>query len=295
MGNMGGIMARPARGEPGGPPASPGPSTGLTDQEGADPWRSRPAHRRPRRRGQILVNLACVLVMLLAVAFIVPAAFGYQRYVITGSSMEGSLGLGSVAFEEVVPVADLEVGDVITYQPPADSGVDHLVTHRIVSIEGDVYRTQGDANADVDPWTFQLTSTSQSRVSYSVPYVGYVFIALQDRDDPDDRHRPPGDGIIALLSLVQLVRAPRAGDPSQPARQPVAKPTVPVGGYAMLRKFLYLVQRAAPRSRRVFRCPGLRRHVHRHQRDPAQRLLGARLDRARRQRWSTPGTPSPAP
>ena len=70
---------------------------------------------------------------------------------------------------------------MITYQPPADSGIDNLVTHRIVSIEGDVFRTQGDANPDVDPWTFQLTSTSQSRVSYSVPYVGYVFIALQDR------------------------------------------------------------------------------------------------------------------
>ena len=108
-------------------------------------------HRRQHRGGRILVNLACALVMLLAVGFIVPAALGFQRYVITGSSMGGSLGVGPIAFEEVVPVNDLRVGDVITYQPPADSGIDHLVTHRIVSIQGDVYRTQGDANAGRRP------------------------------------------------------------------------------------------------------------------------------------------------
>ena len=183
--------------------------------------------RRPRRRGRILVNLACILVMLFAVAFIVPAAFGYQRYVITGSSMEGSLGLGSVAFEEVVPVADLRVGDVITYRPPADSGVDNLVTHRIVGIEGDVFRTKGDANADVDPWTFQLTSTSQSRVSYSVPYVGYVFLALQDRTLRMLLIGVPA-GIIALISLVQLFRVTRRR-PDQATAAAVPKPTVPVG------------------------------------------------------------------
>ena len=93
-------------------------------------------HRRRNRGGRILLNVASALVMLLAVGFIVPAALGFQRYVITGSSMGGSLGVGAIAFEEVVPVNDLRVGDVITYQPPADSGIDHLVTHRIVNIRG---------------------------------------------------------------------------------------------------------------------------------------------------------------
>ena len=118
---------------------------------------------------------------------------------------------------------------MITYQPPADSGVDHLVTHRIVGIEGDVFRTKGDANADVDPWTFQLTSTSQSRVSYAVPYVGYVFLALQDRTlrmlligVPGGRHRAdqPGPALPGAC----------ADGPSRRLRQPVPKPTVPVGG-----------------------------------------------------------------
>ena len=165
--------------------------------------------------------------MLLAVGFIVPAAIGFQRYVITGSSMGGSLGVGAIAFEEVVPVNDLRVGDVITYQPPADSGIDHLVTHRIVNIQGDVYRTQGDANPDVDPWTFQLTSTSQSRVTFAVPYVGYVFIALQDRFLRMLLIGLPAS-VIALISLVQLIGAVRRR-PEQVNPSTVAKPTVAVG------------------------------------------------------------------
>ena len=184
-------------------------------------------HRRRNRGGRILVNVASALVMLLAVGFIVPAALGFQRYVITGSSMGGSLGVGAVAFEEVVPVNDLRVGDVITYQPPADSGIDHLVTHRIVSIRGDVYRTQGDANPDIDPWTFQLTSTSQSRVTFAVPYVGYVFIALQDRFLRMLLIGLPAS-VIALISLVQLIGAVRRR-PEQVNPATVAKPTVAVG------------------------------------------------------------------
>jgi signal peptidase len=184
-------------------------------------------HRRQNRGLRILVNLACALVMLLAVGFIVPAALGLQRFVITGSSMGGSLAVGSIAFEEVVPVNDLRVGDVITYQPPADSGIDHLVTHRIVSIRGDVFRTQGDANADIDPWTFQLTSTAQSRVTFSVPFVGYVFIALQDRALRMILVGIPA-GVIALVSLAQLVGAVRRR-PEQVNHATVRKPTVSVG------------------------------------------------------------------
>ena len=163
--------------------------------------------RRPRA-GRWAVNGLCLLVMALALAFLLPAAFGLQRYVITGGSMEGTYDLGSVVFEESVPVADLEVGDVITYVPPADSGIDTLVTHRIITIDGTTFRTQGDANPDPDPWTFELTAATQSRVTSSLPYVGYLFIALGDRSTRIVLIGVPA-AIIALASLVELLRALR--------------------------------------------------------------------------------------
>ena len=123
-------------------------------------------------------------------------------------SMEGTYDLGSVVFEESVPVADLQVGDVITYVPPADSGIDTLVTHRIIEIDGTTFRTQGDANPDPDPWTFELTAATQARVTSSLPYVGHLFIALGDRSTRMVVIGGPA-AIIALASLVELLQALR--------------------------------------------------------------------------------------
>ncbi len=203
---------------------------------------------RKGRAGRVLFNLACVLVSLGAVAFLVPAAFGMQRYVIAGGSMTGSIARGSVVFEEVVPVAELRVGDVITYLPPADSGVDNLVTHRIVSIKGDTFHTKGDANPDPDPWTFELTGATQPRVVQHVPYVGYAILALQDRTTRMVVIGIPA-ALVALWSLVELAgvvrrrpstdapgpdlrvpaqRGPEsAGLPSPPSSPPSSRPSSP--------------------------------------------------------------------
>ena len=183
--------------------------------------------RRTGSSVRLLVNLVCIVIALGALGFIVPTAVGLQRYVITGSSMSGSIELGSVVFSEVVPVNDLRVGDVITYLPPPDSGIDHLVTHRIVSIEGDVYRTKGDAVPQVDPWTFRLDSSSQARVAFDVPYVGHLFIALQNRELRVLLIGVPA-GIIALISLVQLLGALRRRPVATPSAAPVSTPRVTV-------------------------------------------------------------------
>lgn len=137
--------------------------------------------RRTRRITRLAVNVACLLVTLLALAFILPAAFGLSRFVMTTDAMQGTIDRGAVVFEEAVPVADVKVGDVITYMPPAESGVDRLVTSRVVSIDGDTFRTQGDAEPAPDPWTFQLAASTQTRVVAQVPYLGFAFVALADR------------------------------------------------------------------------------------------------------------------
>ena len=184
--------------------------------------------RRSGRLARVLVNLICLVAIFAALLFIIPAAFGLQRYVITGTSMSGSIDRGSVIFSEVVPVTDLEVGDVITYQPPSETGIDHLVTHRIVAIEDDQFRTKGDAVPEADPWTFELESASQARAEYDIPYVGWIFIGLQDRTTRMIAIGIPA-AIIALMSLVQLGRVLR---PSREVVEsaPIAKPAATVSG-----------------------------------------------------------------
>ena len=167
-----------------------------------------PTPRRGRRLRRLAIDVASGLVLLLAALILIPAALGLQRYAIAGGSMSGTYDVGSLVFEEVVPVDELEVGDVITYVPPADSGIDNLVTHRIVEIDGSSFRTKGDANPDLDPWTFELTAATQARVKWHVPFAGYPFLALQDRSVRMLLIGLPA-GLIALLSLRELVRGLR--------------------------------------------------------------------------------------
>ena len=184
--------------------------------------------RYTRHGVRVLVNLVIGIVILASLAFILPSMFGYSRYVITGGSMSGTFERGSLAFEKIVPVADLHIGDIITYRPPAESGFDGLVTHRIVSIKnsegGDLFQTKGDANATQDPWQFELQQGTQPRATYTVPYAGYAFLALGDRHTRMLLVGVPA-GIIAILSLVELAGAlrPSAGKKS-PSMGPAGSP-----------------------------------------------------------------------
>jgi signal peptidase len=125
--------------------------------------------------------------LCLAATMLVPPLLGYERYVVTGGSMDGSYDRGSIVFDEEVAVSDLAVGDAITYRPPPETGMEGLITHRIVSIrersEADtLFRTKGDANESPDPWRFTLDQPTQARVAFHVPFLGYAIAALSVRE-----------------------------------------------------------------------------------------------------------------
>src|SRR5688500_19153781 len=111
-----------------------------------------------RRLARAFSALVLAAGLLFGALLVLPAALGWQRYVIVSGSMTGSYDRGSLVLDEVVPVAELKTGDVITYRPPAGAGPDGLVTHRIASISrGEdgtrVFRTTGDPNETADPPT----------------------------------------------------------------------------------------------------------------------------------------------
>ncbi|MFC6287883.1 signal peptidase I [Nocardioides sp. GCM10027113] len=172
--------------------------------------------RRRRNLSGWLVNLLCAVTGLYALGLVVPTALGLERYVITGTSMGGSMSVGSLVFSEVVPLGDLRVGDVITYLPPAESGLDTLVTHRIIRMKGDLLQTKGDTVGQPDPWVFHLEAPMQARVRFAVPYAGYPLLAMQDRRLRILVVGVPA-GLIALLSLGQAAGALRRR-PEAPSR-----------------------------------------------------------------------------
>jgi signal peptidase len=183
------------------------------------PSRSRAASAL-RRAASAALLLACLAP---AALMLVPALLGYERYVITGDSMSGAYDRGSILYSREVPVEQLAVGDVITYEPPPKAGTDGLVTHRIVSIQrahGErVFRTGGDANAEPDPWRFSLEEPTQARASFAVPLAGYAFAALGIREVRMLVIGLPALGIAVLL-LVRLWR--EAGEEVRRRGEPAA-------------------------------------------------------------------------
>lgn len=179
-----------------------------------------------RRTARWAGNLVVLTLVAGLALWIAPSLFGYSRYVITGPSMTGTHDKGSVVFEEPVPVADLEVGDVITYLPPPDSGVPDLVTHRIVTMEpaeggGTLITTKGDFNPTPDPWHFQLVDDVQPVVRFGVPHAGWVFIALAHREVRMLVIGAPA-AVIALGALLELLGAVR-----ESRRRPVLPTAAP--------------------------------------------------------------------
>ena len=144
----------------------------------------------------------CTVALTLALAVLVPALLGFQRYVITSGSMTGTYDRGSLVFDRVVPTSSLREGDVITFRPPGQAG---LVTHRIVSLKvvrgQRVFTTKGDANRTADMWgPLTLHDAKQARVAFHVPYLGFGIAALSDR-----RLRMVLIGLPALLIAVSTL------------------------------------------------------------------------------------------
>ncbi|WP_341927550.1 hypothetical protein [Nocardioides psychrotolerans] len=147
-----------------------------------------PSRRRLSARARVLLALGIVgPVTLLA---LLPTMFGLERYVVAGDSMSGGIERGSVVFERRVPVGDLRVGDVITYERPESADSEGLVTHRIEWIEGARLQTRGDAEESPDPWLVALDRPTMPRVVVTIPYVGYPFIG------------PIGPSVWLLVLLV---------------------------------------------------------------------------------------------
>ena len=148
---------------------------------------------RARRSRRIVVRVAGLLLVAIALSFVVPVAAGLSFHAVTDDAMAGTIEKGSAVITEPVPVADLEIGDVITYPKISRDGTATLLTRRIAAIDAAVYRTSGDSTGDLDPWTVTIDDPSQDVVVAHVPVAGYVVDG------------PARAWIVLLLMLVVAI------------------------------------------------------------------------------------------
>lgn len=129
---------------------------------------------RTLRRGVVWFCLLA-LCALLAAAVVAPRLAGATPYTVLTGSMAPAYPPGSLVVVRPVPVEDVGIGTVVTYQ--RESGRPGVVTHRVVGLgirDGrTVFRTQGDANPVPDrAWVRPVQLRGE--VWYSLPYVGHL-------------------------------------------------------------------------------------------------------------------------
>jgi len=109
----------------------------------------------------------------------VPKALNGASLTVLSGSMEPGIKPGDIVVTRGVDearMAELKIGDVITFMPYADDPT--LVTHRIIGLsvgaKGTSYVTQGDNNNVVDPWGPVQEHQIRGLFAYRVPFLGWA-------------------------------------------------------------------------------------------------------------------------
>ena len=126
---------------------------------------------------KLLAGLLCGAVALaVGLAFLSPFLWNVKFLIVLSGSMEPVMQVGSLAVIREVDPAQVNVDDVITYEPPESGGL--RVTHRVIELaeleDGTpAFLTKGDANEAGDGYLVPGGNV-QGRLLLSVPYVGYT-------------------------------------------------------------------------------------------------------------------------
>ncbi|MET3143481.1 UNVERIFIED_ORG: signal peptidase [Arthrobacter sp. UYEF2] len=133
-------------------------------------------------------SAAATAILIVAVAALLflaigPRLLGYQTHSMLTGSMSPLIKPGDVVVTQTVPLDQIHVGDIITYDIPVE---DHrTVTHRVAEILADdngrlAFRTKGDANPGRDPWSAVLDGPTASRHIFTIPYLGTAIRMLRE-------------------------------------------------------------------------------------------------------------------
>jgi signal peptidase I len=114
----------------------------------------------------------------------------YSLYIVRSGSMEPAFNVGDVVIAGPLGSGGIKPGVIVTYAIGKT-----LITHRVLSIDGNTLITKGDANENPDPIPVQFSQV-KSRYLFRIPYIGYVAGFVRTR---------PGWLLIIILPSLILV------------------------------------------------------------------------------------------
>lgn len=146
----------------------------------AAPSRHKPSRWRVVRAWTLRLLFTIVSIWLL-LTVVVPFVLNAEAHTVLGSDMRPAFAPGTLVASRPTPVADIGVGDVISYDSIADPAV--LLMHRVVEIS-----TEDDGGrlfvTRADDTTLSDSVVSPSRIHgvvvYAVPWMGYAHVFVED-------------------------------------------------------------------------------------------------------------------
>ncbi len=110
---------------------------------------------------------------------------GYRYYTVLTDSMSPKYSTGDVVFVRIESAENIDVGDVITFNPSLNSEayLTHRVTEKIIDYQGSgvtCFKTKGDANNAEDSFLIEEARVI-GKVTLGVPKLGYIIRFVQLR------------------------------------------------------------------------------------------------------------------
>ena len=121
-----------------------------------------------KRLIKITENTLFSAAILIMVCSLICQIAGLKPVVVMSGSMEPAIRTGSLAF---IDTSDREVfkGDVISFHAG-----NMMVTHRVIEVTENGYRTKGDNNEAADVGTVK-DSSIEGKILFSIPGAGYFL------------------------------------------------------------------------------------------------------------------------
>ena len=134
-----------------------------------------------RRRVYRLMKIV-VSIMLLVFAGVTGFFYfseDYSAYIVLSDSMHPTFSNGDLVLigsPDHLLVNEIAPGEIITYRRN-----EALITHRVVSVQGDTLVTKGDAMEDADPWPVSLHDDVKGCYIVCIPYLGHLNMFIKTR------------------------------------------------------------------------------------------------------------------
>lgn len=138
---------------------------------------------------KITENILFMIAIMIMVCALICQIAGLKPVVVMSGSMEPAIRTGSLAF---IDTGEREIfeGDVISFTA---GGL--LVTHRVIGITEQGYRTKGDNNDDPDAGIVKASSV-QGKILFSIPRLGRFLKTIV---------LPSGIGFTLLYILLKVI------------------------------------------------------------------------------------------